>query len=603
MSVELSLQEMMLGYLQQMGALVEPPAYGIYDVLLPDDVAERWGVDAIQRFSFTAGEEEISGVTRLYYGHPLVDRTVEEIRELSANAVFSIQNVRLEKPGLFDVIKKTLALPNARLFPVHGVMERKRMYHYLRFNFKASLIADEKREMLLPIWMHLQGGYWVKAEEIERLAAMESHTPFGSLPLAEPFFHSQPNPLSPEVLRDVLERARRSAALALGDTLTTLQKGLSRYLELDQARLSQYYEDLKKDALHRLQKADPERREVLELKITAIDDERVRKLADVQEKYHLRVELDLVNLALIQQPKLDLTVEIKKRTAATQRTVVWDPLRHMLEPLVCDVCGQPGSEMYLCENGHLSHANCQAPQCVECKRSYCLLCDDQVQGCVVCNRPVCAHSLVHCPQCQRVTCHEHANLCHADQGQPLRITAPAATSPVLEAAPEGEKAPPPGKERKGKTTRAKAAGKTAVKKDRKSASSPDEPRADRIDIYFGSTVPVVDAQVMARKKQIAVRSWELTPEGIAVHCECGNWFCQEDRLIYRPFPDEEIENQLMREIRKLMQAYHLEEQKLHFYRMRAGEWLPFRRLALSGKWKDPAALQAARNGFDLAEDA
>ena len=46
------LQDLILGYCRQVGGLVEPPAYGIHETLLPDEVAARWGVDAIQKFNF-----------------------------------------------------------------------------------------------------------------------------------------------------------------------------------------------------------------------------------------------------------------------------------------------------------------------------------------------------------------------------------------------------------------------------------------------------------------------------------------------------------------------------------------------------------------------
>jgi len=53
----------------------------------------------------------------------------------------------------------------------------------------------------------------------------------------------------------------------------------------------------------------------------------------------------------------------------------------------------------------------------------------------------------------------------------------------------------------------------------------------------------------------------------------------------------------MSNIRELMAEYHVPEKKLHFYRV-VGEAVDARRLILTGRWKDPAALEAARTGFD-----
>ena len=183
------LQDLILGYCRQVGGLVEPPAYGIYETLLPDEVAARWGVDAIQRFNF-AGEGN-SGTTQgdatlIHYGHPLVETIVAELRQQTANGQFFVNNLRLEKPSLYAVIEKALNLPNAKLFPVRGAVERQRLYHLVCFNFKASMISDEKRELILPVWMNLQGGYVVKRAEIERLAILDSENQFRHLAPAEP---------------------------------------------------------------------------------------------------------------------------------------------------------------------------------------------------------------------------------------------------------------------------------------------------------------------------------------------------------------------------------------------------------------------------------
>ena len=59
MALNISLEELVLGYCRQVDGLVEPPAYGAYEVLLPDEVAARWGVAPHQHFAFAleAGDD------------------------------------------------------------------------------------------------------------------------------------------------------------------------------------------------------------------------------------------------------------------------------------------------------------------------------------------------------------------------------------------------------------------------------------------------------------------------------------------------------------------------------------------------------------------
>jgi hypothetical protein len=590
MTEELSLQEMVLGYCRQVGGLVEPPAYGIHEILLPDEVAARWGVEPIQRLVFTP-ETSDPGVTAITYTHPLVETIVEELRQQTANGMFFINNVRLEKPGLYAAIEKAFVLPNARLFPVHGAIERQRMYHLVRFNFKASLISDEKRELILPVWMNVQGGYAVQPAEIERLAILDLENQSRHLLPAEPTWTTGAA-LSPGVLNALLERARQSALIALAPNLAGLQKRLQRFLELDRARLTEYYDDLIKDAEKRLRNAEAERHPALEAKLVAIRGERQSKLADVEQKYLLRVELELVNLAVLAQPKLDLLVEIKKRTGSVQRRAVWDPLRHIVEPLCCDVCGQAGDGLHLCEEGHVAHAGCLAPQCVECKRTFCQQCAEKVQTCAVCDRPVCIHSLVKCSQCQRVTCHDHLNECHAVDGAPRRSQAES-NPPVVE---PPAKAEPVARQKPARQKESPKAKPTLTKP--KPAAQPTV-TGDYLDVYADPAQGVITAFVMVKKREIAARRWEMTDQGISSECRCEKGdACDRNGVVYRPAPNNQLDEQMMKFINALRTEYGVGVTKVHYYHVRQEQVFDERKLKLPSSWRDEATLAEARQGFD-----
>src|SRR5512139_689042 len=213
MAESVSLEDLVLGYCQALDGLVEPPAYGAYEVLLPDEVTARLGTESHQRLTFSP---EVKNSHYIHFGHSLVDSIVEELRQKTANARFFVNNVRLEKPGLYGVVEKAFSLPNAKMFSVPGSTPKIQMHHYVRLNFKVSLIADEKRELMLPMWMDLQGGYAVQGREIERLAIFEPENGFQSIPSAS-LLWSNESLFSPGALTGLLERARRSAALDLGN--------------------------------------------------------------------------------------------------------------------------------------------------------------------------------------------------------------------------------------------------------------------------------------------------------------------------------------------------------------------------------------------------
>lgn len=621
MAEETGLRELVLGYCRQVGALVDPPAYGIYEVLLPEEVAARWRVNPFQRFTFSSGGQDGQGqVARLHYGHALVEEIISELRQQAANAHFYINMVRLEKPGLSALIEKSFRFPNARLFSILKAQEKASLYDVVRFNFKVNLISDEKRELIKPVWMNLQGGFAVDGAEIERQAILERENRFGSLERATPTWRvpsAGDSPLSAGVLQQLLERARRAAMFELRSNLESMERRMRRFLELDRARLQAYYDDLEKDLKARLQRASGERRTALEEKLSAVAEERQIKIADAEQKYRIQVELELINLAVISQPKIGLKVNIKKRTTATQRVVVWDPLLHQLEPLACDLCGQAGENLWLCEGGHLAHDACLAPQCVDCKRTYCQLCAEKVHQCVVCDQPVCVQSLKRCKICGRETCQPHGELCHAQNGEPRRIQAktqiqPAEALAVEETQPKRESKPgaefkageakptrKTGKQRTPARLKSVAAKKTAG---RKKEPGPKKVTGQTIEVYVETAGPGVSAYVFYKDRQIAARHWELVEDGILVQCYCEKrpW-CPEDNMLYRPSRVDEIEKQILFQINRLKQEYQVPAKKVNYYREVGDKSFPMRRLVLFGMWKDAEILTEAGRKFDRAK--
>lgn len=623
MAEDTSLRDFILGYCQQVGGLVEPPAYGVYDVLLPDEVAAHWGIGSLQRFNFDPalttplplddGRESVSSpsarkeggampVTTLYYGHPLVETIVFELRQRPANTRLFINPPRLEKPGLRELVEKTFTFSNAR--PEAGHIQRNRLYHYTCFNFKVSLVSDEKREMVVSIWMHLQGGYSLPPAGIQSRASLESNHAYPELMASPPAWRagaeSGENPFTPEVLTDLLDRARVALLDEIAPTLESARKRSQHFLELDRARLENYYAGLQRDLEIRLSKAEDERQPALKSKLSALHDERQSKLADAEHKYRLRLDVELINLAIIAQPKIEIDVEIKKRGLRIVRPAAWDPVRHILEPLVCDVCGRPGEGMTLCESGHLAHSACLAPQCTDCKRAFCKLCSEKVHTCVVCDTPVCVQSLMVCKTCGRETCQKHRDLCHAADGQPQRITVPP-PAPAEQAAPLPAKTEIPKAE---DNEYPKKPGKTKTPAVRKPARPylvrlPKAVTAQRIQVEIEVERAEVRAFALSKEREIAVRIWELTGNGINATCTCEKgWRCDANGRIVRPADAEHIEAQLMRLIRALANEYSVPEKKISFLRMATGHFIENRSLILGSAWKNPATLAAAQASFD-----
>jgi hypothetical protein len=526
----------------------------------------------------------------------------ERLAERQGDAQVYLNHVRLDKRGLLDVAAKALSFPNARLSAQRQATELVALHHYLRCNFKATFLSDEKQEQIISVVLDVQGGHVVRsADLLERLVSYETESAFPHLTVAQPRWRGAGEALGPATLEALVQRGRSAAEVALAERLAGLQARSQRFLELDGARIEDYYGALERDLkqrLARVEAGDAERRRSIESKIEALRAEHQAKLADIRARHQLRVELELINVLITAQPKVVLPVEVGNRRVTISRTAVWDPLVHRLEPLVCDVCGEPGEGLHLCTTGHLAHRSCLAPQCVECNREYCQLCADQVVACVVCGRPVCRASLRLCPDCERGTCKEHQGLCHAAGGQPMVLEDRKA-----EPQPEVVAPPPPRKPEVAVRPPAKGAGKAtrAVAKPSKPADSRPAPAvtAVRINVEIHEDYPRVVAFVMRSTNLVlAVRTIELTPKGIHVECRCEKEPCPANGWLYRPGSPLAVEEQVKAFLSALRQEYYLLPKRVKYYLVRHEEVEERKTLVLPPMWRDERLLADARREFD-----
>lgn len=591
------LETFVLGYLEEVGSLVEPPAFRICEALLPEPVAERWQVDPYVQLAFSDTERE--GVTQLGYNHPLVEQMVQEANGRSASATLYINDLRLDKTDLDDLAAATWVVPNAQVERQKRSTVARVRHTYVRFNFKAAILTDDKQERVVSVLMDAHSGSRVAdANAIEsRATAVTPDTVLQSLPHASIRWMPKDGrplktPLDENALTALLERAQTAVLQEMQTDLDALQKRVARFRQLDEARLTDYYGSLEKDLQARLKSASADRQPGLQDKLTAVQTERAHKLADLDERYQVRINLTLLNLLVIQQAKLIQPTQISAYA-------VWDPLLRQLEPLTCQVCGQPGQRLFLCHNGHLAHESCLTPACIDCKRLFCQDCTNEVGVCDVCQQPLCRHSRVACPECGRYTCQVHRGMCHADNGRPLNPS--TATAPA-EPPPPPKQAPPPPAPSRAKTPPIKPKPKPAAKPAPKPARTISSgPKPIHMEVVLHHNI-VTAFMLGKREREIAVRTWELSPDegGILRHCECEKGeACAANGIIIRPSDYQSIEKQIHDELLGFAQEYNLPPQKIAYNRLSSLTKEPYRvpKYELLGLWKNDEALAEARDTF------
>ena len=97
---------------------------------------------------------------------------------------------------------------------------------------------------------------------------------------------------------------------------------------------------------------------------------------------------------------------------------------------------------------------------------------------------------------------------------------------------------------------------------------------------------------------LATRTFELTPNGILVHCQCEKSPCPADGYYYRPAESAAIKAQIEGKLRELQKEYLIPAKKVKFQYKRFNQIQEEKQLRLGGFWTDPEKLAEARSGFD-----
>ncbi len=357
MTAHSPLEEFVRDYVETIGGAWEEVEPQVYDVLIPSEGAES---------KLDAGEQEILRITfdpealpdhpgaqLASYGTPLIDRLLANGVRRGRFAKFYFVGLNLAPHDLASRIQRTLRLVAQAFQPVDKLrLEKVRTLNFAQvvFWFEATFVSDQKEQEILPVALDLH--YLRQVRHLEKLLDLSR--------LAE-----QPGQIRPEVRRASLAEAypiareevvRRLAALA-----NTRGRDLRERLERQVARMTRYYRDLRSelDDQARRGRSGDEGRARVAARREAVDREERLRVAELRQKNTLRVNLRLLNLAVIQQPKLlvrCLLVSSQGKTGNLE--MVWDPLIEALEAAPCPDCQRPTFAFGLTRQGRVVCSEC-----------------------------------------------------------------------------------------------------------------------------------------------------------------------------------------------------------------------------------------------------
>jgi hypothetical protein len=321
------LEEFVRDYVETTGGVWEEVEPQVYDVLLPSSAGSE-----VVRVAFDPEAlPEHPGAQLASYGTPLIDRLLADAVARGRYAQLYLVGLNLTPHDLPALLRRALTLPDGSSLQT----QRVRPLHFTQalFWFRATFISDQKEQEVVPVALDLHYG-----REVRHLDALLDHsrlTEAPALPLAE-------------ARRLSLTRAYPLARDAVLPTVAALanirNRDTTAHVERQVARMSRYYADLRSELDEQRSRAEHRgddlsrftgRREALER------EERLR-ITELRQKSALHVEVALLTVLLVQQPKLLATAAVvAKGHAPAPLELVWDPLMGTVEAAPCPFCHRP----------------------------------------------------------------------------------------------------------------------------------------------------------------------------------------------------------------------------------------------------------------------
>lgn len=124
---------------------------------------------------------------------------------------------------------------------------------------------------------------------------------------------------------------------------------LRRARARDEERLHTYYGTISSEILSKISSRNlmGEDKEKELARLEATNRELERKLLDLEERYALSVEASLHRAMVLHLPTVHIQCELVRKKAKRIVTAVWNPFTKILEPLRCELSGEPVYDFYL----------------------------------------------------------------------------------------------------------------------------------------------------------------------------------------------------------------------------------------------------------------
>jgi hypothetical protein len=346
------LEDFVRDYTETAGGAWDEIEPQVYDVLLPGAAGAAWADDArgVLRLAFDPeAQPEHPGTQLASFGTPLIDRLLADAMERGRYACLYLVGLNLNPHDLALRVSRALTLGGGLQVRLTHV----RPLHFVQavYWFQATFVSDEKEQEIMPVALDLHYGRQVRHLEDLVNPARLSDQPAHALAEARRLSLAAGYPL-----------ARERVVRTLAPLANTRSREMSERLERQVARMPRYYADLRSELEQQEHRSRSRTKDPAKwaARREALDREEKLRVTELRQKSTLRVDLRLLNLLAIQQPKLLVQAQVASERMSTPVELVRDPLMETLEAVPCPNCERPTFALEMTRQGRLVCPACAA---------------------------------------------------------------------------------------------------------------------------------------------------------------------------------------------------------------------------------------------------
>ncbi len=354
--------------LEREGAVVERLAPDTLDVVSPPHVQEHLHVPELVRLGF--GSEVPEGALRVVLDPDWVSRLEGLLSRRGRWASVVLDPPNLPPAAPERVVEHNVVLANATV-RIEEIATAWTRYLVLLLRFAAT--SDEKHEGLLYMAFNLATGSAVDGS-VETLLHAAAAAPGGTAP-RPPDGVRVPDFWPDDRVAAVLARALPQR---IEGRLAPFLAGMRRRQQRDLARLTGYYDDLRRECVA------PRRRGraagasadagTVAAKLEGIAHDYAAKVDDLRQRYAVNVEAEWIQALELIMPVQRFTLLLRRRKGERRLALDYNPLVKRLETPPCEHCFTLERPRLACDGAlHLSCPEGLAP-CPGCGKPWCRVC-------------------------------------------------------------------------------------------------------------------------------------------------------------------------------------------------------------------------------------